>query len=209
MTPRSKTIIGLIGGIGAGKSAAAAALAQRGGFVVDCDKLGHLALDVPTVKADLREKWGNTIFHADGTVNRKALGAVVFGNEAQRKALEAIVFPVIGELTHEQISIAEQKPEFAFIVLDAATLLEAQWGSMCSKILYIDASRELRLQRVHARNGWNDAELTRREAAQLPADVKKSHAHAVIVNDGTTAQLQSHVDQLLNDWGFSHSMSST
>jgi dephospho-CoA kinase len=200
VTTARKPVLGLIGGIGAGKSTAAGCLAARGGFVIDCDKLGHAALEVPEVKQKLRARWGDAVFNADGGVNRKAVAGIVFNNPAERKWLEGIVFPVIGRLADEKIQTANADPAVRFSVLDAAVLLEAGWRDRCDKVLYLDAPRDLREQRLAARSGWTPADLTAREAAQWPGDVKKKHADAVIVNDGTREQLQTEIDRVLTGW---------
>lgn len=195
-----KSVFGLIGGIGAGKSTAAGCLAARGGFVIDCDKLGHLALEQPDVKQKLRERWGGAVFNPDDSVNRRAVAGVVFGTPAEREWLESVVFPEIGRLADAQIRAADADPTVRFSVLDAAVLLEAGWKDHCDKVLYIDAPRELRLKRLLARSGWVSQELTNRESAQWPAEVKKQHADAVVMNDGTREQLQQRINHVLSDW---------
>jgi len=193
-------VVGLIGGIGAGKSTAARALAARGGVVIDCDKLGHHALNTPAVMRQLVARWGDAVRNSDGTANRRAIAGLVFDNPAERTWLESVVFPVIGELADARIARAGDDPTARFVVLDAAVLLEAGWKGRCDRIAYIDAPRELREQRVLARSGWTAADLTAREAAQWPADAKKSHADAVIANDGPEAALQAKIDHVLTDW---------
>ncbi len=195
-----KPVLGLIGGIGAGKSTAAACLAARGGCVIDCDKLGHVALEQPEVKGELRAQWGDAVFNADGSVNRRAVAGVVFGTPSEREWLEGVVFPVIGRLADERIQSANADPAVRFSVLDAAVLLEAGWKDRCDRVLYIDAPRELREARLAARSKWTAADLTAREAAQWPSDVKKRHADVVLVNDGTREQLQERIDHVLTDW---------
>jgi dephospho-CoA kinase len=195
-----KPVFGLIGGIGAGKTAAGACLAARGGLVIDCDKLGHVALEQPEVKGQLRERWGDGVFHPDGGVSRKAVAGIVFDTPGERAWLEGVVFPVIGRMADERIRAADADPAVRFSVLDAAVLLEAGWGHRCDRILYIDAPRELRLPRLAARSGWTPAEVDAREAAQWPAEQKKRHADAVVVNDGTRERLQDRIDHVLTGW---------
>ncbi len=197
-----KPVFGLIGGIGAGKTAAGRCLAARGGFVIDADKLGHVALDVPEVKRQLVERWGNRILHPDGAANRRAIAGIVFDTQAERAWLEGVVFPVIGEMARAEIATAEADPAARFVALDAAVLLEAGWGSACDKVVYIDAPRAVREQRLAARSGWTPADLTARETAQWPAERKKDHADAVVVNDGTPDELQAKLDALLTGWGW-------
>lgn len=197
-----KPVLGMIGGIGAGKSTAAKCLAVRGGFVVDCDKLGHVALEIPKVMQRLTDRWGERVRNPDGTANRRAIAGIVFDTPAERTWLEGVVFPVIGELATVEIRKAEADPTAKFAVLDAAVLLEAGWREMCDRVVYIDAPRELRLKRLTARSHWTDADLTTREAAQWPIERKKQRADAVVTNDGSPEQLQRRLDHVLNSWGW-------
>jgi dephospho-CoA kinase len=192
--------LGLIGAIGAGKSTAARCLAELGGHVIDCDKLGHEALEDPAVKEQLVSRWGKKILLEDGRANRRVIGEVVFNKPAERKALEAIVFPVIGSLTQARLDAAPAGTRFH--VLDAAVLLEAGWGNKCDRILYIDAPRLVRIQRLLARSGWSEGDITAREAAQWPAERKMAHSQAVIVNDVSARDLHDQLIHVLNSWNW-------
>src|ERR1700719_4350855 len=86
-----KPIIGLVGGIGAGKSLAAALFAERGARVIDADALGHTALRQPAICTQVRNRWGPAVMESDGQVNRRKLGALVFADAIERRALQAIV----------------------------------------------------------------------------------------------------------------------
>ena len=198
----SKPILGLVGAIGAGKSTAAAAFALRGGFVVDADKLGHDALEQPEIQRMVLDRWGRRGIRrkSDGRLDRKAIAEIVFEKPAERAALEGMVFPYIGKRAEEAIRAAQANPDAKFIVVDAAVMLEAGW-TMCDRLVYVDASREVRLARLKARSGWNAEALDAREAAQLPAEEKKKRCDAIIVNEGTRDQLQDQVDRLLKQWG--------
>lgn len=203
MTPPEhgpKPVIGLIGGIGAGKSTAARCFALRGGVVIDGDALGHEALRQPEIVARVVGRWGEDVRKPDGSLDRRAIGRIVFADPAERNALEAAVFPYIGGRCRQEIARALADPAARFAVLDAAVMLEAGWNSSVDRIVYIDAPRDLRLARLAARSGWTADDLAAREAAQWPEGVKKARADAVVVNDGDAAQLQERVDQLLDSW---------
>lgn len=195
-----KPIIGLIGAIGAGKSTAAIAFANRGGAVVDADQLGHEVLEIPAVKQQLLNRWGTVVLKEDGTVNRRAIAGIVFPNPSERLALESIVFPAIRRRAEEIMEALQANPQTRFIILDAAVLFEAGWHDACNKIVFLDAPRELRVQRLAARSGWTESELARRESAQLPLADKRRYADTVIVNAGTREELQDHVDRVLKSW---------
>jgi len=195
----SKPVIGLIGAIGAGKSAAAKCFAARGGHVIDGDVLGHEALRQPAIINTLVERWGDRVRKPDGSLDRRAIAGIVFANSIERNALEALVFPYIGRRVREEIAAAQANPAVPFIVLDAAVMLEAGWNEI-DRIVYVDAPRELRLARLAARSGWSEADLTARESAQWPADKKRAVADEVIVNDSSPVELQQQVNRLLKQW---------
>jgi dephospho-CoA kinase len=197
----AKPVIGVVGGIGAGKSTAAAAFAARGGAVVNADALGHEALDQPGVKAALVERWGDRVLKPDGRPDRRAIAGIVFADPAELRALEGLVFPYIGRRVLEEVARAQADPAARFVVLDAAVMLEAGWNNACDRIVYVDAPRDARLARLAARSGWTAADLAAREAAQMPAAEKMARADAVLVNDAGPEQLQEQVDRLLTEWG--------
>ncbi len=200
MTPwrhGTKLTIGLIGGIGAGKSTAARMLAARGGAIVDADALGHEALLQPDIRQNIVDRWGERVLAADGKIDRKVLAGIVFANSGERVALEAVVFPYIREQATAHIVRAVAELGVRFVVLDAAVLLEAGWDDACDRVLYIDAPRELRLQRLAARSGWTAEQVESREAAQWPAAEKMKRADVVLVNDGEPLWLQEQIDQVL------------
>jgi dephospho-CoA kinase len=195
-----KPVIGLIGAIGAGKSTVAKCFASRGGQVIDADALGHEALRQPEVVESLVKRWGEQIRRPDGTLDRREIGRIVFADPEQRNALEATVFPYIGKRTQQLIEAAQANRDAAFVVLDAAVLLEAGWGDWVDRIVYVDAPRELRVARLAARSGWNETELVGREAAQLPAEMKKTRADSVVMNEADVVRLQEQIDALLARW---------
>ncbi len=197
-----KPILGLVGAIGAGKTAVAALLAARGAAVVDADTLGHAALERSDVKSKLVAQWGERILKPDGTVNRRVVGCIVFADPKERVVLESIVFPVIGAMAAECIAAATNDPSIRFIVLDAAVMLEAGWAGACDKILYIDAPLDLRLTRLAARSHWTPEDLAAREAAQMPEMEKKGRADAILINDGSLADLTKKLDEVLVEWGY-------
>jgi dephospho-CoA kinase len=195
-----KPVIGLIGAIGAGKSTAGRCFAAHGGRVIDADSLGHEALRQPEIVAKLVRYWGEGIRKPDGSLDRREIGRIVFADQVQRNALEATVFPYIEERTRQEISAAQANPAVAFVVLDAAVLLEAGWGEFVDRLVYVDAPLETRVARLAARSGWTEADLSAREAAQWSADEKKTLADAIVHNNAAPKELQQQVDRLIAEW---------
>jgi dephospho-CoA kinase len=200
MSNARKPVIGLVGGIGSGKSAVAAEFACHGGAVIAGDQLGHDALRRPEVRAQVVARFGHGALDTAGEIDRRKVGAIVFADETALRDLEKIVFPCIENGIETQIAAAERNPAVGFVVLDAAVLLEAGWNKFCSRIVYVDAPREQRLARLSQQRGWTEKEVLARTHAQLPLTAKVTQADAAIDNAGPAAGLAPQVAQLLSDW---------
>ena len=180
-------VIGVVGGIGSGKSAVANwAAAHADVAVIDADKLGHDALKSAIVKAALLQRFGPGIFGADGFVNRSALAKQVFGDTPEqlvaRHDLERIVHPEIGRRISEEVALATKNDRVA-VLLDAAVLLEAGWRQLCDLVVFVDTPDVIRLARVQKNRNWTEDELARREASQWSLDRKRQEADFVVTND--------------------------
>ena len=196
-----KPVLGLVGGIGAGKSTVANALARHGGKVVAGDPLGHEALEQPDIRARILEVWGDRdILRADGKVDRKKFGRIVFPSPVERSRLEHLVHPYIELRIRQEIDKAVADPAAKFVVLDAAILLEAGWDGVCDKLIYVDAPRPLRLERVQQQRKWSDQDLANREAVQMPTEKKKERADVVLDNGGLPEATIAQVDELVKSW---------
>jgi dephospho-CoA kinase len=193
-------VIGLIGGMGSGKSEVAAAFARRGAVVVSGDQAGHEALLQPAIKEQVVRRWGRGVLDEHGEVQRKNVAAIVFHDAAERKALETIVFPWIERSLHEQIVAAKRDPRVPVIILDAAVMLETGWSKECDKLVFVDAPRPLRLQRLAAARGWTEKDVHDREQAQLPLTEKRNRADAILENSGKLDEVDRQVGELLKRW---------
>lgn len=195
-------VIGLVGGIGSGKSAVARWVAERRNTpVIDGDAAGHQALLLPEVTSQIRKHFGTEVFDDAGLVDRSALAKLVFGaGDSHRQAketLESIVHPVIRRVISETIDnlrTSNSPPEA--ILLDAAVLLEAGWENVCSAVVFIDTPFEQRRQRVASR-GWSADELEKREASQLPLSEKRSRADFVVPNDAELERAGKQLEEIV------------
>jgi len=189
MPGRHTLVVGLIGGVGSGKSTIAARLAEHLRVVVlNADAAGHRALTSQPVQNQLRRRFGDEIFTPEGDVRRDRLAALVFGDEpAQRQArhdLEQIVHPEIRADLKRQLEQARRQGDLDVIVIDAALLLEAGWDELCDAVVFVDTPYEQRLARVQTGRGWTADELPRREQSQLSLADKMAVADCVIDNSG-------------------------
>jgi dephospho-CoA kinase len=196
-------VIGLIGGIGSGKSRVSALLAERGARVLSGDEAGHEALRQPEVRARVVERWGPGVLDAQGEVDRRRLAGRVFGEPAERRALEAMVWPWIGRRLREQVAAARADPGVKFVLLDAAVLLEAGWNDVCDWLVYVHAPRAVRVRRLAGQRGWSAKEVEAREQAQLSLTDKARRADFALDNSGPPEALARQVDDLLPRWGLS------
>jgi dephospho-CoA kinase len=185
-------ILGLVGGIASGKSVVANMLRDLGATVIDADKAGHAVLREPEIIAALRQRWGDGILDATGQISRRAVAKIVFaaGNESERKFLEELTHPRIEARLHAELAAIRNSPNPPPVVaIDAALLFEAGWDKLCDKILFVDAPRDLRLERAVSR-GWSTEQFAAREAAQLPPEEKRSRSHIVIRNARTLENIR-------------------
>lgn len=188
-------VIGLVGGIGSGKSEVGRLLAESGCLVCDSDALAREALHDPAIRRSLLDRWGArseaALLGADGALDRRAIASIVFNDPAERAFLESLTHPWIEARRSELFAAAA--PSTVALVIDAPLLLEAGLGAQCDSIFFVDAPRHLRLERVRGSRGWTEAELTRREAAQLPLEEKRRRATVTIANDGDVDALRERV----------------
>jgi dephospho-CoA kinase len=190
-------VIGLTGGIGAGKSTVAAMLENLGCFVVNSDELAHAALRDADVIRTLVSWWGDSILDGTGGLDRRAIASIVFAEPAERRRLEGLVHPWIE--ARRRSLFASAPAETRALVIDAPLLLEAGLDRECGAVIFVDASEAVRLERVQASRGWSVDDLHRREQSQMPLDVKRARADHTIVNEGDRASLQRRVRETLDD----------
>ena len=198
-------VIGIIGGLGSGKSAVARELASRRKLaVIDGDRAGHQALLNPAIKHRLHQRFGDVVFDQKGDVFRSELARRVFGasrdaHEA-RTDLERIVHPEIRKILTQQIDAARAAQDVEAILLDAAVLLEAGWHDLCDAVVFVETPEPIRRNRVLSSRNWTAEQLRQREESQLPLGQKRRAADFVIDNSGslTTAaqELGRVVDQV-------------
>lgn len=193
----TKPVIGLVGGIGSGKSFVAEIFAGLGAAIIDGDQLGHEALRQPEIRERIVRRWGREIIDETGEVNRRHLGLIVFSDPAERRELEKIVFPYISRRIDEELARAEHDPRVDLIVLDAAVLLEAGWGKASDLLVFVAAPRDVRLRRIARQRGWSPREVEAREQAQMPLEEKEALADVVIDNSGDAAETRRQVEAVV------------
>lgn len=197
-TKHNKPVIGIVGGIGSGKSFAAGKFVELGCALVSGDAIAHELLKEPDVIAAVRERWGDSVLGSAGQVDRAALGQVVFDDPAEMAELTSLLHPRIGERMARQVADAQTNPAVVAVVIDAAVLFEAGWEDLCDCVVFVDAPLALRLERVAAARGWDEAALARRERLQIELDKKRQICDYIIDNHASDSHLSETVQQLLH-----------
>jgi dephospho-CoA kinase len=190
VSPSHLPVIGLAGGVGSGKSTVARAFEKLGAIVIDSDAQARQALRQPAVRDELVRWWGPRILDPDGEADRRAIAAIVFGDPAERRRLESLVHPLVKARRAELIERARRAGAVA-AVIDAPLLFEAGVDAECDVVVFVDAPRHARLDRVRRTRGWDAAELDRREAAQLPLDEKRGRSAIILRNLGDLQDLET------------------
>ncbi len=191
-----RPIIGIAGGIGAGKSHVARLFAELGCCRVDSDEMVRAAYTHPEVKAAVLQRFGDGVFDAAGNVDRKALGKLVFDNVDDRRFLEKLLHPIANKARVELMDAASRDERTVAFVWDSPLLFEAGLDRFCDCVIFVDCPREDRLARVGER-GWDAAELDRREKAQLPLDKKAALAQYRVANAASDPATRGRVESIL------------
>ncbi|MET0424909.1 MAG: dephospho-CoA kinase [Actinoplanes sp.] len=189
--------VGLTGGIGAGKSAVAQRLAHNGAVIIDADVLSREVVAPGTAGlADIAEAFGEGVLTADGELDRPALGAQVFGDEAARRRLEKIIHPRVRARTAELTHAAA--PD-AIVVNDVPLLVETGLAASYHLVIVVETDRDLRIRRLVETRGMTGEQAVARIAAQADDAQRRAAADVVLLNDGTLDALNEQVDQLYRD----------
>jgi dephospho-CoA kinase len=188
-------VVGLTGGIGAGKSLVARNFSSLGARVIDADDLSRIAIERGSDGFDaVVERFGQGILR-DGDIDRQALGAIVFSDNSARKDLEEIIHPRVRRLFAEAVG---DLGEHEILIYEIPLLVETDSGKNFDFIITVEAPIELRRQRLLKR-GLSAAEIERRIASQASEEARRAASDAVICNDGDEDQLLRSVENLWED----------
>jgi len=189
-------LLGLTGGIGSGKSTVAGMLAARGAAVIDADLLAREVVEPGTpALAEIAAEFGPSVLQPDGSLDRAALGAIVFADDARRLRLNAITHPRVGELMGRRVAAALASPA-PLVVVDVPLLFEGERQGTFEGVMLVWVPAAVQLQRLVERDGWSEDEARQRIAAQMPIDDKRALATWVIDNSASIADTERQVE----DW---------
>jgi dephospho-CoA kinase len=189
-------VIGLTGGIGAGKSTVTRMLEELGAAVIDADQVGH-QIYLPDLPAwqEIVETFGTEVLNADRTINRQALGKLVFADPVVLRTLNRIVHPKMYERMAELIAELRVRGGMKAIVVEAAVLIEANWKSLVDQVWVVVASEAVVVDRLAKQRSLSPDQVRTRIAAQLSNDERLQHAQVVIRNDGSLEEVRTTIQQ--------------
>ncbi len=191
MSPHSgsQTVVGLVGGVAAGKSTVAALwLEERSGGLVDADAIARRVLGRAAVQRQLHQRFPDCVGE-DGAIDRALLARRVFGDAGERKALEAITHPLI----RRSILTALERVQGTYALLDAPLLQETGLHEFCAWVVYVAAPARVRRRRAITNRGWTEQEWRAREASQWSCQKKRARADLAIDNSGAREQTRREV----------------
>lgn len=189
-------VIGIVGGIGAGKSTVAQVFADLGCVVSDSDQSVRQIMQDRRVISQLVEWWGKKVLAPNGTIDRTKVAQIVFEQPFERRKLEGLIHPMVHDQRRELISRAIEQGVMG-VIIDAPLLFEAGVDSECDAVVFVDTPRQIRVSRVQATRGWDAQELDKREKAQLGLEHKRKRSDYVVANTGLPDELNGRVGRVL------------
>ncbi|WP_414042742.1 dephospho-CoA kinase [Macrococcus sp. EM39E] len=189
-------VIGLTGGIASGKSTVANFLKEKGYVIVDADIASRKAVEIGSAGlAEIRTVFGDEVIQEDGTLNRKALGEIIFNDPLERQKLNDILHPRVRDIMEAEkaIGLAQGKT----VVMDIPLLFENKLEHTVDEVWVVYVPEMIQIERLMSRNTLTLEEATSRVSSQLSIEFKKQKADKVIDNSGTLEDLFQQLEQLV------------
>jgi phosphopantetheine adenylyltransferase/dephospho-CoA kinase len=188
-------VICLTGGIASGKTTATKFLEEKGAIIIDADKIGHRVYDTGTQGyLKVVEAFGYDIVDDNNHIDRKALGAKVFGDPEGLKKLTDIAWPEIRRLAELELSTMETLQPDGVVVFEAAVLIDAGWQDMGDEIWALIVEPEVAIERGMARDGIDREAMEKRLSSQISNEERASHASVLIENNGTLEEMLAQLE---------------
>lgn len=195
---KKSPIIGIVGGIGSGKSTVADAFAAQGCTVIDADRMAHSLLEREDVRAQLIDIIGAGILGPNGLIDRSILGQIVFKQPEAMKFLTDLLHPKILEQTECLIDkYRRSSQDLAAIVLDMPLLFETGWDKRCDYIIFVDCDESVRRARVEKCGKFDADQIKNRENLQISLDKKRENAHYGVNNNSDESDIAGQVALIL------------
>ncbi len=194
-----KPVLGIVGGIGAGKSTVAREFEKLGCAVIDADALAHEILQQEEMRAAIATHWGREMLDESGMVNRAKLAHRVFAHPADLAALNALIHPAVLLQAEHLIERYRGDSRVPAIVLDMPLLMEVDWDRRCDRVVFVQCDAQNRANHRQQKLGVDTADLARREKVQISLDRKEARADNVVSNNSDFATLVKQVTEIFTD----------
>jgi len=192
----SKPVIGILGGIGSGKSTDALQIANLGCAVIEADKMAHDVLDNEDVIGTISTIFGADTLSPEGTVVRSKLAEKVFDNAELLEKLQSIIHPPVMEQCEDLLARYLAAPSIPAVVLDIPLLMESGVDRRCDVLIFVESPPSARLQRAKEYKGLSPEQIKKREKFQISLDKKRGIAHYVVQNNSDLSGLAEQVAQI-------------
>jgi len=193
-----KPIIGIMGGIGSGKSTVAAEFVKLGCEVIDADKIAHELLNKDAVKEKIVAYFGRDVLDSRENIDRKKLGNIVFDDYDKLTTLNGLIHPLVIKRIEELIEQYQQQNQIKAVVLDIPLLVEIGWVKRCNKLIFVDCKEKIRAKRVK-KMGFDKNQLKIRENFQISLDNKAALADNTIENNSDFSAMVRQVADIFSD----------
>ncbi len=192
-----KPVIGILGGIGSGKTYVARQFAKLGCQVINADKIAHQMLGSTEVKNQIIANFGKSILDKNGVINRPKLAKIVFADAQKLEKLNSIIHPPVMARVEQLIEQFRCRNQLEAIVLDVPLLAEVGWVQYCDYVIFVDCEREKRLKRAKNK-GISEQELKIREKFQISLDTKAQLADNIIDNNSGFSTVSEQVSEIFS-----------
>jgi dephospho-CoA kinase len=187
-----KPVIGILGGIGSGKSTIAAEFAKLGCKVIDADRIAHKLLEEPPVRDKVVGLFGQAVVDSSGNIDRRKLAEVVFADDHMLTSLNRIIHPLVLQRTQLLIERFKSQNQVKAIVLDMPLLVEVGWHKRCDKLIFVHCEKKIRRERAK-KMGFDKKQIKIRENFQISLDNKESLADNTIENNSDFSAIAKQV----------------
>ena len=188
-----KKIIGILGGIGSGKSSVAGEFGRLGCGVIDADRIAHELLEKDEIIDRLKEAFGEGILDSNGKIQRGRLSEVVFEDQANVTKINEIIHPQVIAKAQEQIVEFNIQDKIKAIVLDAPLLVEVGWHKRCDKLVFVACKDQIRAHRNQKKGAFSIKQQKKRENFQISLDNKAKIADYIVDNNSDLSALSKQI----------------
>jgi len=193
---QAKPVIGILGGIGSGKSTVAAAFGRQGCAIIDADKMALEMLVDEDVGRQIADIFGPDVFLPKGGIDRKKLADRVFSNPELLKKLNEIIHPRVLKQTETLLARYLADEAIPAIALDVPLLMETGWHTRCDVLVFVEGDLAVRETRVHQKGRFDADQIKKRENFQISLDKKREIAQYIVKNNSDLSDLAEQVARI-------------